>query len=531
MSTKQKQGSSKKEVSVKKVYVKPKYSRAENKATMVNNLPYNIKKGAYYQNTKNQVQEFNKEYSNVSDTSKQIIDMMLDPFVTTNCPLLPTGGGLCTNFKSINNIETPVVDGLDEIMVMVRPQLSEAILISYGANHVLNIADPANPLANGFVPYIKQRFCTDEDDLYFQITAPLQLNAGHICIPQPYKSQSSFIYWFRPQSITPNGTSSVQVELTLPTYAASASYNLQLRIDYHNFEGVILKTESINVDAISGKAVKQLFDGTFLDSDDVEGFSFQIRPHVGNVFSRVLNEDIQLAFICENASPLVNSNWTAPLNTHNMLAHDINGGIQIESHAEGFFVSAQSLLVTYSGSSLNNAGRGAICRLNSDTAPAQSGGDSNPTTDSIYEFIASLPKNNYSGPSKKGFYAFYLADNVYTGYQYKSTNDDSVSYDKPYLLSVFSTDEDNPQPFRIQVTTIVQFLSNSTTFKYEPAPYIGEEYYKIMHILSMINACYENDTHREKLTRALKATGNKIMQVLRNPNTYQTMAKIASLLL
>lgn len=525
-----KQVKEKKKVPAKKVFVKSKYSRSENRTSMVDTLPYNTK-GPYYQNTKNQVQQFNKEYKVVSDVAKNTIDMMLDPFVCNNCPLLPTGGGLCSNYKAVDNIETPTAGTLDEILVIVRPTISEAIMVTYGANHALNIADAGNPTSGAFIPYIKQRFCTDENDSTFQISSLLQLNGGHICVPQPSAAETSFIYWFRPQAIPASGSSSVQVELTIPTYAAAACYDLKLLVEYHDADGDILLTKSVNIDPLAGKGTLKLFDGTMPDSNDVEGFSFAIQPSVGPDFGRVLNEDIILSFVCENASPLVNSTWTAPINTHNCVAYDINGASQIENTAEGYFVSAQSLLVTYSGSSLNNSGRGAIAKLNKGTALGQQGGDSAPQSNSIYQFLASLPKNNYSGPSKRGFYAFYLPDNIYTDYQYSSTNDDNMNFDKSYIAAVFSTDADNPQPFRLQITTIVQFLSNSTTFKYEPAPFMGEDYYKIMHILSVINSCYENESHREKLTQALKATGAKIMQVLRNPNTYQTMAKIAALLL
>jgi len=84
---------------------------------------------------------------------------------------------------------------------------------------------------------------------------------------------------------------------------------------------------------------------------------------------------------------------------------------------------------------------------------------------------------------------------------------------------------------RYKVVSIVQFTTNSSVYESAPSEFIGEDEARIRHIVSMINAGYDNGSHTEKLKQALSAAGKAVLSVLRNPKTYTTAAKLASMLL
>lgn len=520
-----------KPVSSKSKATKPKsgYSRAQNYSSSIEALPYSTHKKAYQYNTKRDIQSFNRGYSGVSDDARAIIDMILDPFVCTTCPLLPTAG-MSSNYKSVNNIDTPVVAGLNTMLCVVRPTLSESILLTNGGNVAFNVANLTQSGLLGDRPQIKIRFQADENDFSFEVSDMMQFVDGHVAIPQPFATNGRYIYWFRGQGqATPGYVSSIRAYLYFPE-GNPAGFNTQLLVTAHRADG----TPAYTMPVVGYDSTIQGMQTARLSNNQpnvtlVEGWSFQILSETTS-FRRLIDTTCYL-YLYDDAAPTANDNWALPMNTYNLKAYDNNGAETIQKSAEGYFVSAQSLLVTYNGSSLSNAGRISGAKLPSFCTLGSIGGSSVPISDSAYQFLASLSKNNMSGPSKKGFYGFNLMQDIWRDYAFRPVELNSTYNDKPYLACSFSTDPTTPQPFRVQVSTVIQFTSNSNIFRYQPSPYLGDDYYKLLHLLSIINACYENDSHREKLTEALKKVGGKIWTVMKNPQTYQTIAKIASMLL
>jgi len=210
----------------------------------------------------------------------------------------------------------------------------------------------------------------------------------------------------------------------------------------------------------------------------------------------------------------------------NCFIQNVNEADTIINSAESYFISAQSTLLTYEGSTLKDNGRLAIARVPAASWAGQLGGQSAvPNASSYYQWIASLSRNTYNGATKHGGYAFYLGEDE-MNYFYRPV-EEAYSPELPYVIASFSTDAVDPQAVRIQITTIVQFTTNSNIYNQSPSPYLGDDWCKILHILSCINAAYDNAGHRKKLTDALKRVGGKVMGLLRDPKTYMTIAKIA----
>jgi len=181
-------------------------------------------------------------------------------------------------------------------------------------------------------------------------------------------------------------------------------------------------------------------------------------------------------------------------------------------------VIAQSVLCTFEGSSLNNAGQMAIARLPPRSALGASQGGLTPWNN-LYQYLSDLPVHNYNGPTKKGSYSWYLSTDE-QGYFYgRSSRNTNVS--DSYICMECTTSDVTNTALRLMVNTVVQFCTTSNAFAQCPSDFIGNDIEKIRHMLSNIPASYENPTHRQQLTNFLKGTADKVYGAIKNPAFYK----------
>jgi len=316
------------------------------------------------------------------------------------------------------------------------------------------------------------------------------------------------LYPFRP-SVSPNND--INVRATIGDNHNLG--NLTFTVSKYDVNEALLGT--VTAPFTAGASTVTLFGATL----GIEWVSFGIATTNATV---PFDSDVTLEIYSIGA----NNQLNIPNVYTSCLIQNLNGADTLVNSAESYFVSAQSTLLTYEGSSLKDNGRLAIARVPSASVPGQSGGQYNvPSSSSYYQWIASLSRNSYNGPTKHGGYSFYLGEDE-QDYFYRPV-EDVLNPELPYVIGFFSTDPADNQTVRIQVTSIVQFTTNSNIYNQSPSPYLGEDWCKILHILSSITASYDNSGHRAKLSAALKKVGGKVMGLLKDPKTYLTIAKIA----
>lgn len=196
----------------------------------------------------------------------------------------------------------------------------------------------------------------------------------------------------------------------------------------------------------------------------------------------------------------------------------VSNAATIAGASDEAFVVSQSLLATFEGSSLNNAGQLAIARVPPRTRMGIVG-DGVASVDNWYQYISDLPLNNYNGPTKKGGYSWYLSTDE-EGYFYHEANK-NINISDSYIVLEATTSDLTNTALRYMVNTIVQFCTNSTAFNQAPSEFIGQDIEHIRHMLSNIPASYENPTHRDQLTRMLRNVGQKVWTLAKNPDTYR----------
>ena len=227
-------------------------------------------------------------------------------------------------------------------------------------------------------------------------------------------------------------------------------------------------------------------------------------------------------------SELTGGPWVYGLENfaQHMLAYDIRDSDTLLNNAEKYFVLGQSLLCTADMSTINDGGVIATARLPGGSVVGEKSGSIE--SDSWYEWVSSLPYNSYDGPVKRGSYSYYLPEDE-RGFFYRDV-EEFFNLDLPYLVSEFTAaDTTESTIVRIKVCTIVQFTTNASLYSLAPSDYYRDV--KMMHhILSEVHAAYSNDGHKAGLRRHLSYIGEQIKNLLRNPETYTTAAKILATL-
>jgi len=484
--------------------IRKKYDTSGNKSTSSSkSFPY--AKHNIAQNTQSQVTYFRKTYKDVSPDSQVLVDQIIDPEVQMSVSRVPSYGMSST--YTAHNILQCSYDANGRSCVAVNPNLQNAIYATAGSTFDNNLS----PQANGDNPYTQQQLIITPTGDYIPLYAPIYFPGGHVLLPFPHSTYPGrMFYAIGPQGGVGNSTASVVFNFDNLNTAGLLSVTL---IRYNSSFAPINSAQGFNT--ATGSVTIPLFP---VSANGTEYIAFEILAETNVPYGGQFN-----MLFYDNSG---NLGYTLGNQAQHCLSYKVTGADDIADSAQRFMISAQSVKLTYQGSSQYNGGQLAIARL-----PARSvigtkqGGSSN---DNWYGYLANLSRNSYNGPVAEGGYCFYLGEDE-RSYFYRDITD--YQFSLPYMAAEWTSEFTPRQPVRIMVTSIVQFTTNSNIYDQKPSPYLGEEWCKLLHLLSCINAAYDNPGHREKLRSALKKVGGKVMEALKNPKTYTTLAQIAAMLL
>lgn len=189
-------------------------------------------------------------------------------------------------------------------------------------------------------------------------------------------------------------------------------------------------------------------------------------------------------------------------------------------------IVGQSLLLTYTGSSLNNGGDIAIARVSSTWTPDPG--------QSVYEAILKLPSTRrYSGMVKYGAHSFWAPETV-EDFEPKLYGEDYDSTEKPTLKIVAAGSlDDTGESVLLQMQTIVEYQTDSPSYasvEYAPP---WDSFDVALHVLARMNPCGENPSHLKRIRKFLEPKVKQMVQyAVENPAAIGTaIAKILPLLL
>jgi hypothetical protein len=160
-------------------------------------------------------------------------------------------------------------------------------------------------------------------------------------------------------------------------------------------------------------------------------------------------------------------------------------------------VAGQSVLLTYTGSQLNNGGEIAIARVSAAWAP-QPG-------QTVYEAILKLPKSRrYSGPVRNGAHCFWVPETV-EDFEPKLYGADYGAYDKPTFKIVAAGALDDPtESIMLQLETIVEFSTDAPSYASVDYAPPWDSFDKALLLVASINPCGENSKHIVKIKKFLE---------------------------
>jgi len=440
----------------------------------------------------------------VHPCSQTLVDQIINPEAVNNPERWPNTYGLSALYKCKNVINARYSDD-DRSCIAVHPRLSNAILTTIGNSNILTI----NAQGSGNNPYAQLPVSLDVNSS-IQCAMPIYLSDNEAVLSFPNSNTQLMLYPLACTAAQSNNTRVLQVN------GSNAFGFGQFTINIKRFDASYTQVSQGSVGcSVTGVSSITLFPTSVTDIAYISiTVSTSLLPYEGDLtFS-----------IHDSAAAAI----TIPNHTQHCQVINLKDAETIVKSSERYTVLAQSLLVTAQMSTTKDGGQIAIARL-----PGSSvvGEQSLPQVcDDWYEFLASLPKNNYDGPTKNGAYSFYLPEDD-RGFFYRQT--DSLKFGGlPYIVSEHTAaDISEGTIVRYKIVSIVQFTTNSSVYDSAPSEFIGEDEARIRHALSLISSSYDNGSHVEKLKQALGKASTAVMKVLKNPKTYTTAARIASMLL
>lgn len=485
-----------------------KYDDSKNRASSsVRGLPYSRKN--VENNTQHAVDKFREHYREIPAEAQMVVDQIIDPERQMSVVRMPTYG--VSAVYQAENVLQAQYDANARSMVAVSPTLGDTILATAGSVYSQTLSAQTTNAVN---PYSVQSFQIPEGGSEWW-TDPIRFHDEHVALPFPHATSGDMLYPIGCSTLT--GTAAIMV-FQGPQIGVAAQFAVSVNWYDSGFNLLLNQTST----------------STFAGLANYTTFTAALFPGNLPVYMSILisaNSTGQAAFKGEiGLSWYDNSAVKAVMSLANdaqhCLSYSVNNASTIIQAGEQYIVTAQSCLLTYEGSDLNNAGALAIARIPGDSPVGYKSGPA--TVTNWYQFIASLQRNKYEGATKHGGYAFYLGEDE-RSYFYRPVEEQGFG-PYPYIAAEWTSDTTTPQVVRIKVSTIVQFTTNSNIFDQKPSCFLGQDYQMILYILSNINAAYDNPGHRAKLTAALKKVGGKVVQLLKNPKTYTTLGSIVSAL-
>jgi len=466
---------------------------------------------SFNHNSASAVSSYKQHYKSVCPDAQMLVDQIIDPASQMMNVRMPTYG--VSSIYTSHDILEAKYDANGVSSICVYPALNDAIFATSGTGYTQTLT----ALGGANNPY-----CTNSISIRgntsasVQITAPFYFNDKQVALPKPSTIASNMLYPIAHAGLP--ATSPIQVQFALSN--AHSSSNLEAVVYFWS----ATESAATNINALFTSAgIANLNVWSNVAQINAQWLSFEVRQAAGTSFIPY-EGSVTISFF----DPTALDPGVALTNvSQHMTSYSINDSVQLIQSAEAYFIASQSLLLTYEGSDLNSNGRLAIARLPQQTTIGQPGGNSGvPKFPSWYDYLASLSRNSYNGRVKTGGYCFYLGQDE-RSYFYRPV-EEVYPPELPYIAAEWSTEKTAPQAVRMQITTVTQYTTNSNVYDQRPSSFLGEDYCKILHILSCINAAYDNPGHRQKLTDALKKVGGVAKDLLKDPNTWMLAGDILS---
>lgn len=463
--------------------------------------------------------QYKQVYKRIAPETEMVIDQCLDPeSAAGNATRWPNTYGKSAVYACKNVINAAFASD-NRCAVAVHPRLRNAIYATAGVETTLPIYEADYSFLTAS-PYLLQDMRV-QGPQQVRLSEPMIFNGREVVMPFPHEPTGQLVY---PLGIVPDLVNDSQVILFLNFPVAHQD---QIRVTVYRYDSsmsLLNQTSYTNNQTDNYVRVAALIHtngpGTGLNCPSYLAFSVTTN---GTPWAGVVNATLETVFQTQNVLA------QAVLHNHaqHMYAYDIKDTESIVDTAEKAIVIAQSLLLTAQMSDINNGGALSIARVPGNTQIGSGTGSID--TNSWYEWLASLSTNNYDGAAKSGGYGFYLPDDE-RGFFYRDVSQFGLLEQLPYLASEFTVaDTTEGSIMRIKVSTIVQFTTNSSTYQLAPSP-ICTELHEIHHLLSLVNACYENDTHKQQLAALLRKLGVRVKKIVKNPENWQKgAAMLASL--
>jgi len=181
-------------------------------------------------------------------------------------------------------------------------------------------------------------------------------------------------------------------------------------------------------------------------------------------------------------------------------------------------VTALSVLISYVGNMLENAGTIAIARVPSDWIP--------PVAGSMFESVTRLNVDQHSGPLYKGAYGWRLPYEMGE----MDFRDPLVSRFDSTAIAFGGTFGDGGGKLMIQVDAVVEYYSSLQIFTKAPLPPLTDSFILLWHQLSLVPAVHCNPSHLDLLNFAKKLARSSAIAVKggidwarANPETVKTV--------
>lgn len=463
-----------------------------------------------------------KELSPVADA---LVDQTLNPEDVNQIERWPCSYGLSSVYKCKTVFSAKfAADGRSS--VSVSPTIKDSIFLTWGDETTITLGEFGT--SSQSAPYSFQRVVLDSLDAQVEYGAPIVATNGQALLPFPFAPVSRLLY---PISFGLSAGTATTTEVVMYMSFPNAIANqclVNLRTYDANFNEIYVLPASVsqltNPDIMgvrfslgSNSNISQLQSIAYIS---ITMYGRQL-PYRGPVYVWFNNESDG-----NGASSLL-----MPNHAQHVGIYDIKDADSIKESASQAFVLSQSLLLTAEMSDINNGGMVAIARVPGNNPIGMDGINNGASiaANNWYEWLSSMPNNNYDGPIKDGAYGFYLAEDE-QGYFYRPI-DNFFSTNLPYIAAEFTTTADlvDSAIVRIKISTIVQFTTTSSIYDQRPSNYLSD-LSMAHHILSLVPACYSNDGHKEGLKKFLKQAGSRVKLMLRDPKTYHTAAKILATL-
>ena len=479
------------------------------------------------------------EYAGMSDPSQDLILSILDPEMCMNPQRWPNTYGTSALFKSKNIIEanfTASADAGDVLSldntarsaIIVYPQMKNAIFTTQASkeftNYILEKQSTHSNAPDNLTPFIETSVNLSQGQR-ISVAQPFIFPGNKALFPFPNKATRKLLYAI--STTSGNGGADTGKVLIMQTDAAPGTLGIAATVYNRDFTQVATFGPYYNRQTMTDSAADTITnadDPSTILRLDVVGADTVYYWMAIDLIARsatTVSAKVRIGLyygLANGANTSINVFPVAQFCD----GYSIANAETVETASDEAFVVAQSLLATFEGSSLNNAGQLAIARVPPRTKLGLVG-NVVVNVDNWYQYIADLPINNYNGPTKKGGYAWYLSTDE-EGYFYSEANRNNNIKDSYIVLECTTSDTTNTA-VRYMVNSIVQFCTNSTAFNQAPSEFIGEDIEKIRHLLSNIPAAYENPTHRQQLTNMLKNIGSQVWKIAKNPETYRQIAE------